>query len=374
MVEFTARMGAKESIRISPCESPNLFAKPAADYKGPGLAVAWVETEGPLIDAWPPAAAVRLLGKADLDRGVAADAETILRRFAPRAFRRPVADAELAPYIALVKSRLAKGYSFEAALRLGLAGLLCSPDFLYLSATPGKLNDFDLAARLSYFLWSTTPDDTLADLAGRGVLGKPDVLRQQVARMLQDAKAHAFTENFTGQWLSLRNLKATIPDKKLYPDFDDLLELSMPRETHLFFEELIKEDRSVLEFVHSDWTMLNERLARHYNIPGVIGSGFPQDEVARGLPPGRGNDPGGGAQGDRERDEHVAGDPGGVGARPHPGRAVPAAAEGRARHRAGHPRGEDHPRAVGQAPADPELRRLPRPDRPAGQSRWKTLT
>lgn len=274
VVEFTTRMGAKESIRISPDGVPNLFAKPAADYKGPGLAVQWVKMEGPLVESWPPAAAVRLFDGMDSAKSTLADAEMILRRFAPRAFRRSVADAELVPFVGVVKSRLDKGYTFEVALRVGLKAVLCSPDFLYLSTTPGKLNDFDLASRLSYFLWSTAPDNTLNELAMKGELGKPDVLRHQVDRMLQDPKAHAFTKNFTGQWLSLRDLKATNPDKKLYPDFDDLLELSMPMETHLFFEELLKGDHSVLEFVHSDWTMLNERLARHYGISGVIGNTF----------------------------------------------------------------------------------------------------
>src|SRR4029453_4487768 len=187
-----------------------------------------------------------------------ADAEMILRRFAARAFRRSVEDAELAPIISLVNSRLTEGSGFATALRLGLKGILCSPDFLYLSATPGKLNDFDLATRLSYFLWSSTPDDTLLELAAKGEFGQPAILRKQVERMLADAKSHRFTENFTGQWLSLREIKATNPDKKLYPDFDELLEWSMPQETTLFFEELLNEDRSVLEFVHTDWSLLNE--------------------------------------------------------------------------------------------------------------------
>jgi mono/diheme cytochrome c family protein len=282
VVELTARLGPKESIRIAPHGMPNLYAKPEADYKGLGMAVKWVEREGPIVDAWPPASTTRLLGNVDLAKGKLADAETILRRFAPRAFRRTVADAELAPYFALVKSRLDKGYTFEAALKVGLEAVLCSPDFLFLSIAPGKLNDFDLASRLSYFLWSTTPDDTLFDLAAKGQLGKPEVLRGQVERMLQSPKARAFTENFTGQWLSLRNLKATNPDRKLYPDFDDLLELSMPQETYLFFEEVLKGDRSVLEFVHSDWSMLNERLAQLYGIPGITGSSLRKVE----LPPG----------------------------------------------------------------------------------------
>jgi mono/diheme cytochrome c family protein len=274
VVEFTERMDAKESISIFPYGMPNVYKEVADDYDGPGLAVQWVEVEGPIVETWPPAPTARLLGNVDIAEGTAADAKEILRRFVPRAFRRPVAAEELEPFIGLVNSRLERGYSFEAALRVGLTGVLCSPHFIYLSATPGQLNDFDLANRLSYFLWSSTPDDLLMELSAKGELGKPDVLRSQVERMLNDSKARALTENFTGQWLSLRNLMATIPDKKLYPDFDELLEFSMPRETYLFFEEVLKHDRSMLEFVHSDWTILNERLAALYGIPDVRGSAF----------------------------------------------------------------------------------------------------
>jgi mono/diheme cytochrome c family protein len=282
VVEFTAYLRVRDSIRLAPHGMPNLYAKPAADYKGLGMAVKWVEVEGPIVDNWPPAATVRLLGDVSLSKGTLTDAETILRRFVPRAFRRTVTDIDLAPYIGLVKSKLDKGYRFEDALKVGLKAVLCSPDFLYLSATPGKLSDFDLAARLSYFLWSNTPDDTLFDLAAKSELGKPEVLRSQVERMLKDPRAHAFTTNFTGQWLSLRKIKDTNPDRKTYPDFDDLLELSMPQETYRFFEEILGGDRPVLEFVHSDWTILNERLATLYGVPAVSGSDF--RKVA--LPPG----------------------------------------------------------------------------------------
>jgi mono/diheme cytochrome c family protein len=274
VVQFIAPMGVNESIRIVPYGLGQGYAKTPADYTGPGLAVQWVETEGPLHETWPPVETVRLLGGADLVNGTYADAEAILRRFAARAYRRPVRDAELLVFFGLVKSQLDDRAVFRDALRVGLKGILCSPDFLYMSAVPGKLSDFDLATRLSYFLWSSTPDDTLAELAGKGELSKSDVLRQQVERMLDDPRARAFTENFTGQWLSLRNIKATVPDKKLYPEFDDFLELSMPRETELFFDEILKHDRSILEFVDSDWTILNERLATLYDIPDVTGSAF----------------------------------------------------------------------------------------------------
>ncbi|HEV3117492.1 MAG TPA: DUF1592 domain-containing protein, partial [Gemmataceae bacterium] len=282
IVEFTERMTAKESLRIFPHGMPNMYRKVTDDYAGPGLAMQWVEVEGPLVDVWPPAATTRLLAGVDVSMGTLADAEIIFGRFAPRAFRRPLKDGELAPFLNIVRTRLAQGRTFEDALRVGLKAILCSPNFLYLAAAPGKLNDFDLATRLSYFLWSSTPDDALTNLAAKGSLAQPEVLRQQVERMLNDPKAHAFTENFTGQWLSLRNLKATIPDTKLYPDFDEFLELSMPRETHLFFEEMLKNDRSVLEFVHADWSMLNGRLAVLYGIPDVHGSGFRKVQLPKG--------------------------------------------------------------------------------------------
>jgi len=176
--------------------------------------------------------------------------------------------------VELAGSGLKQGRTFEDALRLGLKAVLCSPDFLYLKTSPGRLNDFELACRLSYFLWSTMPDDPLLELAAKGQLGTPDTLHAQVERMLNDPRAHAFTENFTGQWLNIRDVFATTPEMSLYRDYDDLLGQSMVRETHLFFEEMLKGDRNLLEFIHSDWSFLNERLAQHYGIAGVKGHSF----------------------------------------------------------------------------------------------------
>jgi hypothetical protein len=185
-----------------------------------------------------------------------------------------VPEAEVKPFLALTEAKLIRGDKFEEALRVGLKAILCSPNFLYLRNTPGKLDDHQLAARLSYFFWSSMPDETLFELANKKALNTPEELRAQVERMLKHPKSSAFTEHFTGQWLSLRNLKATDPDAKLYPEFDPLLEYSMPKETHLFFEEILKNDRSALEFVHSDWSIINNRLAVHYGIPGVKGQEF----------------------------------------------------------------------------------------------------
>ena len=300
VVEFVEFMEPRTTIRILPYGLPNAQTvhKIGADkYKGPGLAVQWVEVEGPLHDTWPPESHRRIFG--DLPQKPApvfnnsnrvevvsdnpeADAERILRDFARRAFRRSVTDDDVKPFLALVKAKLAAKQSFEQAVRVGLKAVLVSPDFLFLREKPGKLDDFALASRLSYFLWSSMPDEELLTLAEQGKLTQPETLRGQVERMLKHPKAAAFTENFVGQWLGLRDIDATEPSHLLYPEFDDMLKVSMVRETELFFDEVLKNDLSLTNFVASDFTMLNGRLAKHYGIPGVDGLEF--RKVA--LPPG----------------------------------------------------------------------------------------
>ena len=238
--------------------------------------------EGPLIDVWPPESHQRLVGNLDLKKAKLADAEQALKKFMPRAFRRPVSDKQAAPYLELVRQRLDKGYSFEEALQVGLKAVLCSPQFLFLVNQPGKLDDFALATRLSYFLWSSMPDHKLFDLAAKNKLHLPEVLHAQVDRMLKDPKGAAFTENFLDQWLDLRDIDATVPDKKLYPEFGEFLKLSMLRETRLFFDEVVQNDLSLLNFMDSDFAMLNEPLAKLYGIAGVEGPEFRKVK----LPPG----------------------------------------------------------------------------------------
>ena len=228
--------------------------------------------------------------------------------------------------------------------RAGVAG------FLFLREKPGKLDDFALASRLSYFLWSSMPDEELLTLAEQGKLNQPDTLRAQVERMLKDPKAAAFTENFVGQWLGLRNIDATAPDPTLYPEYDDMLKVAMVKETVLFFDEVLKNDLSLTNFVASDFTMLNGRLAKHYGIPGVTGHGVPQGEAAAGQPPRRRADDGERAEGDGQRHHDLAGTARGLGARPHPGHAAAEADGGRGGRRAGHSRRHDDPRATRQAP------------------------
>ena len=285
-------MKPQETLRIVadglPAMPPDVEKVGAENYKGPGLVVQWVDVEGPLLDSWPPASHRRLFG--DLPQAPVAgrpnrrevvsqqplvDAERILRDFARRAFRRPVTDEDIKPFLARVEGQAGRrSDSFEQAMRVGLKAVLVSPHFLFLREKPGKLDDFALASRLSYFLWSSMPDEELLALAEQGKLSEPDVLREQVERMLQDPKAAAFTENFAGQWLGLRAIDATMPDRMLYPEFDDILKVAMVKETLLFFDEVLKNDLSLTNFVDSDFTMLNGRLARHYGIPGVEGLEF----------------------------------------------------------------------------------------------------
>jgi hypothetical protein len=292
VIEFVDRMEARTSISLLPygLVSSQTVHKVGADkYAGAGLSVGWIDVEGPLNDTWPPASHKRLFG--DLAQAAApdyhhrdrvevvskkpqADAERILRAFLRRAFRRAVTDDDVKPFLALVKGRLAAKQSFEQALRVALTGVLMSSNFLFLREKPGKLDDFALASRLSYFLWSTMPDDELLTLAGERKLAQPDVLRHQVERMLRSPKASAFIESFVGQWLGLRDIDFTEPSYLLYPEFDDMLKVSMVKETELFFAEVLKNDLSVSNFVASDFTMLNGRLAKHYGIPGVDGFSF----------------------------------------------------------------------------------------------------
>jgi mono/diheme cytochrome c family protein len=290
--EFIDHMEPKTTISVLPygLAGAQTVSKVGAEaWTEPGLAIDWIEVEGPFNETWPPESHRRIFGNLKqasspiynvrdrvevVSASATSDVRIILTNFARRAFRRPVADAELKPILALVEARLAEKYSFEKAVRVGLLAVMASPEFLFLREPPGRLDDFALASRLSYFLWSTMPDDELLALAGQQKLSQPGVLHAQVERMLNHPKSAAFTENFTGQWLGLRDIDFTIPSHILYPDYDDMLKASMVRETELFFAEVLKNDLSVTNFIASDFTMLNGRLARHYKIPGVDGWEF----------------------------------------------------------------------------------------------------
>ena len=210
-------------------------------------------------------------------------AERIVARLARRAYRRPATAADTAPLLAAYAAGRQEGGGFEDGVRWAIEALLVSPKFLFrveeapADAVPGapyRLGDLDLASRLSFFLWSSIPDDELVDLAARGRLREPGVLAGQVRRMLDDPRARALVENFAGQWLYLRNLPSVAPDTGRFPDFDDSLRRALRQETELFVASQIRDDRGVLDLLRADYTFINERLARHYGIPGVYGGHF----------------------------------------------------------------------------------------------------
>ncbi len=246
----------------------------AEKYKGPGFFLGDIRIEGPLED-WPRKSRAGLLGQIDPAKGTLDDVRTVLSRVIPRAFRRPAGESQLKPYVDLAKHALDEGLPFDKALRRALKGVLCAPEFLFLEEPLGDdpqfIDDFALASRLSYFLWSSLPDPELEKLADRGELHQPEVLNAQVERMLNDPKSKRFVKNFTDQWLKLRDIDFTVPNDRLYPEYNQLLRRSMLEETYAFFGEILGQNHSVQTFLDSDFVMINEPLAEFYGIDGVSG-------------------------------------------------------------------------------------------------------
>ena len=212
-------------------------------------------------------------------------ARRILTDLAGRAFRRPVTPREMDPYVDLAKHAQEQEGSFDEGLAVGIQALLVSPDFLFrierdpqgsgqAPAAQHRISQYELASRLSYFLWASMPDAALRQAADAGTLRNPAVLAAQVKRMLKDPKSNALAENFGAQWLQFRALESVTRDKDRYPDFEDYLRMSMRRETELFIEDIIRGDRKVTDFIDGRYSFLNERLARHYGVPNVTGPEF----------------------------------------------------------------------------------------------------
>jgi hypothetical protein len=216
-------------------------------------------------------------------------ARSIFRSFASRAYRRPVTDEELDSLVKLMKQAMEHGESFNDAIHPGVQAVLVSPHFLYRVERDRdphdvheihQIADYELASRLSYFLWSTMPDETLFDLAKQGRLAQPDVLQQQIVRMLSDSKSRALVDNFASQWLNLRNLDIAAPNQSQFTTFNDGLRSDMRRETELLFDDVMRQDRSILTFLDADFTFINSRLADHYNLAGIDGDNFRRVSLA----------------------------------------------------------------------------------------------
>jgi hypothetical protein len=329
---FRTRVNGSDEQYINPLARPDGM---------PGYAIQWMEVEGPLYDQSHGAGYRRLFGDLPMKRldggetGIALDgvppapapgqrggpggrggrgafggrggtlrevsvevvtddpqqdAARLLRSFVQRAYRRPVAEAEVQLFLELFKDQFAQGIGFAKSMLSAYTAVLSSPGFLFVDEAPGRLNDQALAARLSYFLWNSEPDDTLRALAARGELRRPEILRAQTERLLNDPKSRRFVEAFTDYWLDLRKLDDTSPSTTLYNDYelDDPLKLAALEETRLFVEELLRADLPASSIVDTDFTFLNERMAEHYGVSGVHGANMrrvklPSESVRGGL-------------------------------------------------------------------------------------------
>lgn len=298
--ELETALGAGDH-RVSATFINDYYKPDAPDPKDRdrNLYIRALEVVGPIDippDRLPKSHRLIMISHPDSEKTPRAAAAEILERFVSRAFRRPVSQEELAGIVALAVQAMDNGATFEGGIQVALTATLVSPHFLFrveMDPDPDNperqrpLNSYELASRLSYFLWSSMPDEELFELAESGALLSEDVLVQQVHRMIQDQKADALVQNFGDQWLNLRILDDVTPDPEQFGAFDESLREEMREETRLFFGEVMRSDRSVMDFLVGDFTFLNEELAKHYGIDGVQGKDFRlvdlQGQPRRGL-------------------------------------------------------------------------------------------
>ncbi len=298
----TIRPDAARLFRSRP--GAGRWQNPLAEKDGsPGVVFRWLEVEGPMLDRWPTAGHELLFGDLPIKPPERAggnvvvesadptrDASRLLQTFLNQAYRRPVAATEVKRFMPVVESTLKSGLGFADAMIAGYTAVLCSPEFVGLEERPGKLDDYAVASRLAFFLWNSAPDGELRTLAAEGKLRRPEVLRAQTNRLLDDPKARRFVDAFLDYWLDLRKMLGTAPDEGLYNDYylDDLLTESALLETQAFFAELLRGDLPARNLVASDFVMVNERLATHYGLPPIDGVtvrrvALPPDSVRGGL-------------------------------------------------------------------------------------------
>ena len=256
------------------------------DLTRPMVQVNWIEFEGPIYDQWPPSSHTRILFASEYSDKPLEYAREVISRFMTRAYRRPVTDVEVDDMLELFRKVRKRTDSFEEAIQEVLAVVLISPDFLYLiepspedeGEEPRRarqpLTEHELAARLSYFLWSTMPDDELTSLAAAGRLRDPAILQAQVHRLLKDERSWSFVEHFAGQWLNLSGIDRVAVNPEFYPDFDETLKEDMRLETLHFFNEILRHDLSAFNLLDSDFIVINQRMAEHYGIRGPEGAAF----------------------------------------------------------------------------------------------------
>jgi hypothetical protein len=275
-VEFDAKAG-QQQVGV---EFINDYYQPGPPPEDRNLYVYWLEIESP---AFPYGAMPETHRRVIFSDPKGADkkqlARQVLSRFATRAFRRPVKSAELDRLTQIVDLVQKDGQSFERGVQLAVQAVLSSPHFIFRvenEHADGRLDDYELASRLSYFVWSSMPDARLLSLAAKGKLQDPNVLAVEAKRMLQDPRSEALVDNFAGQWLNLRKLATIQPDPKLFPGFSESLRDAMTTETRMFVDHVIRDDRDVMDFLGAKYTFVNEELAKHYGISGVSGKEFRQ--------------------------------------------------------------------------------------------------
>ena len=265
-------------------DAPPLPEDPRLD-----IVIESVEFESPVVTVWPPQSHTQILLAGHVESQNRADerrtVHDVLRRFMSRAFRRPVSDSEVESAVAFFDSVRTESADFKEALRETLASVLVSPHFLYIVETRGgsdgeseatsqRLTDFELAARLSYFLWSSMPDDRLYELAEKNELSRLPIIEQEVQRMLHDERSTEFLARFADQWFDLNALDRVAVNPEFFPDFDESLKFEMAEQARAFLAEIVRSDSSCLDLLDSDWAMLNRPLAKHYGIDGPRSSAF----------------------------------------------------------------------------------------------------
>ena len=243
-------------------------------YQGPVLRVWEIQVDGPHIEEWPPVGHDTLYGNLSPESLSWEVIEDRLVRFAKLAFRRPPLEGELRPILDMVQGKLQEGLAPLNALQLGFQTILSAPGFLYLNEGEGELDEYALASRLSYFLWSSMPDNELLESAEQGSLKDPAVLTKQVERMLADPKSKRFSNNFLRLWLELDNIGKMPPSKEFVSFYRDNLEFAMRKETELLFEHVLQKNLSPIELLNADYSFINRELAAHYGMPGLQGNEF----------------------------------------------------------------------------------------------------
>jgi mono/diheme cytochrome c family protein len=250
------------------------------------LEIDYVEVEAGLYETWPPASHTTIFFESPHQQDENAYSREILKRFMTRAWRRPIAEEDIAAYHELFQIYRPGFASFREAMIEVLATVLASPDFLYLvqiESETTSLSDLELANRLSFFLWSSIPDTQLLDLAFAGKLKSPDTLRAQIQRMLADPKARRFNQHFVRQWLGLEAIDTIVVDRFKFGGYNEAFQQTLIAEPHAFFDHILRHNRSIMDFLQSDYLVINEPLARHYGIPGVSGQEFRKVPIAPGV-------------------------------------------------------------------------------------------